>query len=107
MELSAVAERRVIPKSRQDICLVCMPDCPVALPPISLGILTAVLKDAGFAVKTHYANLWFTEMVGVDTLRILRRTRVEDLARDWLFAGAAFRDKAQLSDDYLEKLVAR
>lgn len=92
---------------RQDICLVCMPDAPLALPPIGLGLLNAILGNAGFAVKTLYPNLWFTDMVGLDRLRIVRRTRVEDLAVEWLFSGAAFREDARLSDAYLEKLVAR
>jgi hypothetical protein len=65
------------PNDRQDICLVCMPDCPVAMPPISLGILTAILANAGFSVKTLYANLWFNQAVGIDRLRVLRRTRVK------------------------------
>jgi ribosomal peptide maturation radical SAM protein 1 len=95
------------PNDRQDICLVCMPDCPVAMPPISLGILTAILANAGFSVKTLYANLWFNQAVGIDRLRVLRRTRVEDLVRDWLFTSSAFRDDALPSDAYLEKLLER
>ena len=94
-------------KDRQDICLVCMPDCSIALPPIALGLLTAILGNAGFSVKTLYANLWFTDMIGLDRLRMVRHTRVEDLARDWLFARAAFRDEALPGDPYLEKLLER
>jgi ribosomal peptide maturation radical SAM protein 1 len=98
----------MMPKFRQDICLVCMPDCPVTLPAIGLGLLSAILKDAKFAVKTHYANLWFADVIGLERLRILRRTRVEDLAADWLFSGPAFRcDAPPPPDGYLERLVER
>lgn len=95
------------PKCRQDICLVCMPDSPVALPPIGLGLLNAILCNAGFAVKTLHANLWFADLVGIDRWRIVRRTRVEDLAAEWLFSGSAFRSDAPLREEYLEKLIER
>jgi ribosomal peptide maturation radical SAM protein 1 len=93
--------------ARQDICLVCMPDSPVALPPIGLGLLHAILDRAGFAVKALYANLWFTEFVGFDSRRLIKRTRVEDLAMDWLFAGSAFRDAAPLQTEFIDKLFER
>jgi ribosomal peptide maturation radical SAM protein 1 len=84
-----------------------MPDCSIALPPIALGLLTAILGDAGFRVKTLYANLWFTDIIGRERLRIVRQTRVEDMARDWLFTRAAFREEALPGDPYLEKLLER
>lgn len=95
------------PKYRQDICLVCMPDSPVALPPIGLGLLNAILSKAGFTVKTLHANLWFTDLVGIDRWKIVRRTRVEDLATEWIFSGSAFRGDAPLRDEYIEKLIER
>ena len=84
-----------------------MPDSPVALPPIGLGLLHAILDKAGFSVKTLYANLWFTEVIGIERRRIFKRTRVEDLATDWLFAGSAFRNSAPLRAEYIDKLFER
>ena len=92
---------------RQDICLVCMPESPLMVPPIALGLLHAILDRAGFAVKTLYANLWFAEFVGFERRTILRGARVEDLLPDWVFAGSAFRDAAPLRIEYIERLLER
>ena len=92
---------------RQDICLVCPPDSPFSLPPVGLGILHSILGNAGFTVRTHYPNLWFADLVGFDNLKIIRRTRVEDLATDWFFSGSAFRADAPSGDEYIERLIER
>jgi ribosomal peptide maturation radical SAM protein 1 len=94
-------------QSQQDICLVCMPYSPVALPAIGIGLLHTLLEKAGFSVKTLYPNLWFTERVGIDRFNIAIGTRTEDLAVEWLFSGAAFRDQAILGNTFLDRLIAR
>jgi len=97
----------LMPKSRQDVCLVSMPDSPVAYPPLGLAIVHTILSEAGLAVKTLYPNLWFGDLVGTKRLRILRRAETPDLAVEWLFSGAAFRGDVPMRDVFIEKLIQR
>lgn len=97
----------LMPDRRHDICLVCMPDCPVTMPPLGLALLHTLLSDAGFAVKTLYPNLWFSDQVGTDSFKLIRRADTQDLAIEWVFSGAAFREKAPLRDAYIDKIIAR
>jgi ribosomal peptide maturation radical SAM protein 1 len=94
-------------RGARDICLVCMPDAPMAHPPLGLSILSTELGNAGFAVKTLYPNLWFADLVGLDRLKLIRSADTADLAIEWLFSGSAFRGDSPLRGEYLEKLIER
>ena len=50
-----------------DVDLILMPYANVVHPSIGVGMLTACLNEAGIKTKSHYANLRFAEIIGVDS----------------------------------------
>jgi len=74
------------------ILFVNMPVAAIERPTIALGTLKAILERAGHKSSVAYANLWYTEHVGLDRIQMIESTRPQDGLGDWLFAAAAFPD---------------
>lgn len=68
-----------------DVCLVCMPFAALERPSIGLGVLQALLEEAGLAGRTLYPNLDWARRVGPD-----RYGFWEDTLGDLVFSAAAF-----------------
>ena len=90
-----------------DIALVNMPYAGVERPSISIGLLHRILADAGFAVRSDYANLRFADSVGIRAYQFIEMTRSEDVVGEWTFREAAFPDYAPDDGRYLEQLLDR
>ncbi len=72
-----------------DLVLVSMPFADDRTPSIQLGILTAVARAAGVAVRSLHASLDAAAAFGVEVYRPLVEHR-GPLVGDWLFSVAAF-----------------
>ena len=93
--------------SRQgEVCLVLMPYAALQRPSIALGLLKQALQDADISTVGLYLNLWFAEMVGIESYNICSQTSIEFLAGEWTFAAAAFPDASRNDEEYLRRLEA-
>ncbi|MBZ6074818.1 RiPP maturation radical SAM C-methyltransferase [Microvirga puerhi] len=90
-----------------DVCLVNMPLSGVERPSIALGLLKALLTDAGISSKVLYPSLWFLEYAGIKNYRALESIRPEEAVVDWLFGAAAFPDFHPDHDRFLQRLDER
>ena len=88
-----------------DIILVNMPQAPLHSPPISLGLLQAILKKNNFRVKSIFANLGFLEFAGAREYALLNAIRSSSMVFDWLFAGEAFPEFQPGEERYVEHLL--
>lgn len=71
------------------LALVNMPAAEVTRPSLAIGILTAVLRGRGVAVRGHYENVrWFAE-IGPDAHEAVLTTSPADMLVEWVFAGVA------------------
>lgn len=68
-----------------DVCLICMPFAAIERPSIGLGILQALLEEAGIGCTSLYPNLEWARRVEPD-----RYGFWEDTLGDLVFAEAAF-----------------
>ncbi|ADK85856.1 Radical SAM domain protein [Desulfarculus baarsii DSM 2075] len=73
-----------------DVILATMPFASLECPSAALGVLKASLSQAGISCEAVYANLLFTEFIGVNAYRFLNIGHRYDMIGDWAFAGAAF-----------------
>jgi ribosomal peptide maturation radical SAM protein 1 len=89
-----------------DVDLVLMPYANIVHPSIAIGMLTASLKEAGIRTRSHYANLWFSETIGVDSFFLICELSNTELLGEWSFAGSAFPDFRPDHPRYLEELVS-
>jgi len=55
----------------QKVCLVNMPFTSIKRPSVSLGILSAILRNRGIEVDVRYPNLPFAELIGIDLYNTL------------------------------------
>ncbi len=90
-----------------DVCLVNMPYAPIIQPSMALGLLQAVLERDGFSVRSMYANLSFTDHIGLDLYRTIIKTMSSDALRDWTFAHIAFPHFQSDHEEYLGYVVQR
>lgn len=90
-----------------DICLVNMPLVAIQRPSLGLGLLSAILKRAGFSVRTLYPNVWYAEYAGLDFYQSFESVQSEDVFGEWLFAPGAFPDHKTDSEEYLQRIYAR
>lgn len=75
------------------VCLVNMPYAAIERPSISLGVIKAGLKQAGFNTRVHYANIDFAELIGLDAYYWMSNSGdYTDLFGEWTFAGALFQN---------------
>ncbi|HYJ77994.1 MAG TPA: RiPP maturation radical SAM C-methyltransferase, partial [Longimicrobiaceae bacterium] len=96
-----IAERRV------DVCLVSMPYAALPRPSLALGLLKAVLEDAGLRAVALYPNLWFAERVGIRRYHLCSaQAPTEFLTGEWSFAEAAFPGAERDDEAYLRSVGA-
>lgn len=81
--------RRRLDAPGMRVCLVNMPFASTRRPSIQLGLLQAILADAGNSVTTRYFNLELGAMIGWDRYESLCHAR-DMLLGEWLFGRAAF-----------------
>ena len=80
-----------------DCCLVLMPYADLRAPSLALGLIQALMKEAGYQARTIHACLDFAEITGLAMqYQVMKGGRW--LLGDWSFAQAAFPD-AQLDDE--------
>lgn len=90
-----------------EVLLVNMPYASVRWPSLGLGILHAVLQEAGFSVSALYANIIFADEIGpVNYFRLLSDPP-ENGAPDWTFAHAAFPGHGARLEEFLHSLEGR
>ena len=87
-----------------DVCLVNMPYADLVRPSIALSLIQSVLQTAGIRSKVMYANLWFSEEIGLVSYEIGQL--LPDLfVGDWTFAEAAFPESRCDNDCYLDRII--
>lgn len=69
----------------QDVCLICMPFAAIQRPSIGLGVLQALLEEAGISCRSLYPNLEWARRVDPD-----RYDFWEDVLGDLVFSEVAF-----------------
>lgn len=89
------------------VCLVGMPISRPSGPSLALGLLQAILGQAGVATTTLYANLAFSRHISLREESWLSACSRDQSLGDWIFAGAAFPDFAPDHDQYLALAHAR
>jgi ribosomal peptide maturation radical SAM protein 1 len=90
-----------VPCPKLRVGLVNMPFSSILYGSIQLGLLQAILAQRGFAATTHYLNLNFAARLGWDFHEFIA-WRACRLLGEWLFARAAFGDRAPEARRYLE-----
>lgn len=90
-----------------DIILVNMPYAPMIQPSLALGILQAIVLEAGLTCSTEYANLNFTAVIGEKAYRTIIKTMSSDGLRDWTFGPAAFPNFHPDDDTFLRMVFVR
>ncbi|MEX4005367.1 RiPP maturation radical SAM C-methyltransferase [Paraburkholderia sp. EG285A] len=90
-----------------DLVLVNMPYAGIERPSLSIGLLHRILTDAGFDVRSEYANLHFAEQIGIQAYQFIDITRSEDVVGEWTFRQAAFPDYQPDDHAYLVQLLKR
>lgn len=90
-----------------DIMLVNMPYTSVARPSLALGLLQAILGQAGFSARSLYASVLFHQDCHVAFQHLVKRCLPEDGLGDWTFARAAFPNLVSDDDRYLARLIQR
>jgi ribosomal peptide maturation radical SAM protein 1 len=83
------------------VALVNMPTASTQTPSMQLGLLQAILQERGFPTTTHYLNLYFAARFGWELHEHLA-WHAYRLLGEWLFARAAFRDRAPEGQRYLD-----
>ena len=78
-----------------------MPYAAITRPSLALGVLKASLAGSGIRCAVEYANLAFAERIGLDALRLIAASRIENLVGEWTFADAAFPGHGASAVDHL------
>lgn len=86
-----------------DLTLISMPYVHTPRPPLAMGILPAILKQAGFRVETLYANLLFAERIGW-YMQAIVNTHKNLFIPEFLFAETVFPGTGRV-DAFLQELV--
>ena len=89
--------------SRYEVLLVRMPYAPLECPSLGLGMLNAQLTRAGIPSEVIYADLLFTEAIGLHTYQMLAYSSRHALIGEWTFSGAAFPGFEPESFTFLKK----
>lgn len=71
------------------IALVNMPFCSARAPSLQLGLIKALLTQAGLPTDTHHLNLDFAAAIGPELYELLSGTS-DPMLGEWVFTGAAF-----------------
>jgi ribosomal peptide maturation radical SAM protein 1 len=100
--MMASAVHHVDDEATLRVALVCMPFASAEIPSIQIGLLTAVVKEAGFDVDGFYFNLDLSAQLGPHRYEWLCHHRGK-MTGEWLFSLAAFGDRhVPSSDEYLQ-----
>jgi ribosomal peptide maturation radical SAM protein 1 len=84
------------------VALVCMPFATADMPAIQIGLLTSLVKRAGFLADGFYFNLDLAAQIGQKRYEWLCEHHGQ-MTGEWLFTVAAFGDQRPAgSDDYLK-----
>jgi ribosomal peptide maturation radical SAM protein 1 len=85
-----------------------MPYASLSRPSMALGLLKAILADAGIEVTVAQAGLWFAEQAGPRLYQVCAaRTPTVFLSGEWTFAAAAFGDDPRRDakdEEYLSQI---
>lgn len=90
----------------RDVVLVAMPYASVERPSLALGILAAVLAEAGISSRVVHGNLMFAERIGRAGYESLNNTDITLQMGEWTFSRAAFRTVVKSASDYAAGLGA-
>ena len=83
------------------ILLAAMPFLPLERPALGLGLLKAILQQAGIPCETRYFQFAFVDHVGFDNYRSVdAETPTHDLVGDWIFTRALYGDQARPDGDF-------
>lgn len=83
---------KTLTRCQTDVCLVRMPFPSLEYTSIGLGLLRASLSEWRLSSQVVYADLFFAELIGLPSYRMLNIGDRFDMLGDWVFAGAAFPD---------------
>lgn len=81
-----------------------MPYASVERPSMALGMLAAVLDQAGIAAQVIHANLMFAERIGRVGYESINNTDITLQMGEWTFSRAAFRTEVRTAADYVAGL---
>lgn len=85
-----------------DVLFVNMPFMHIKFPSLALGILHALLKEAGVSSRVVYANLLFAECLSIKvSLKAEKHWNTNHLG-DWLFQRALFPENPLNEKDFVE-----
>jgi ribosomal peptide maturation radical SAM protein 1 len=93
--------------SPSETVLVNMPWAPVIQPSLSLGLLKAILQQAGFSCSVRYCNLEFAADAGEQAFRAVLSTISSDYMRDWVFRRSAFSEFHCNDREYIDLVYSR
>lgn len=79
-----------------EVCLVCMPFAALERPSLGLGLLQALLEEAGISCRSLYPNLEWARRLRPD-----RYSLWEDTLGDLVFSWAAFPDRKPDCAEYI------
>lgn len=87
-----------------DICLISMPFADPTLPSPALGLLKAVLVNAGIQVSNIYAYLFFAEQLGIEAIQRINQEKFRFPLDEWVFASTAFPEHNPDEDLFLREV---
>jgi ribosomal peptide maturation radical SAM protein 1 len=91
------------------VCLVSMPYASLERPSMALGLLKAILDEAGIATAVTYANIWFADRIGLRRYELFAAQLSNVfLSGEWTFAEAAFGDDPRREEkdaEYLRQVL--
>lgn len=82
-----------------------MPFGPAVFPSLGLSLLKALLRQAGFDVRVHYATLQFAERLGQEQYERIALAGPQDLVGDWVFANALHPGRGGADTEYLRTIL--
>ena len=80
------------------VSLICMPFAAANRPSIQIGLLKAIIDQAGFNADTYHLNLELAAKLHLDNYSPLCEHRGH-MTGEWLFSIAAFGEKINLNDN--------
>ncbi|MBF4692604.1 RiPP maturation radical SAM C-methyltransferase [Fusibacter ferrireducens] len=89
-----------------EVCLVCMPYCNPQIPSLALGLLQSTLVEGGIKAKSIYANLLFSEQIGLDLYDQSHHADPRVLIAEWSFASIAFPNFKPDEEQFIHKIHA-
>jgi ribosomal peptide maturation radical SAM protein 1 len=88
---------KLTPANKFRVALICMPFAAANRPSIQIGLLKAIIDQAGFNADTYHLNLELAAQLHLDNYSPLCEHRGH-MTGEWLFSVAAFGEKINLND---------